>query len=85
MVASVPELTMRTISTDGTASQMRRAISTSSAVGAPKLVPLSSCGVQPLDDVGVAPAQDHRPPRRHEVDELVAVDVPDVGALARAR
>ena len=35
IVASVPELTMRTISTDGTASQTSRASSTSSSVGAP--------------------------------------------------
>ena len=35
IVASVPELTMRTISTDGTASQTMRASSTSSSVGAP--------------------------------------------------
>ena len=72
---------MRTSSTDGTASQMRRASSTSSSVGAPKLVPAIDLGVQAADDVGVAPAEDHRPPRRDEVDELVAVGVPDVGAL----
>ena len=41
IVASVPELTMRTISTDGTASHTSFAISTSRAVGAPKLVPSS--------------------------------------------
>ena len=39
MVASVPELTSRTCSTDGSASVIWRASSTSSAVGAPKLVP----------------------------------------------
>ena len=38
-------------------------------------------GVQPAEHVRVAPAEDHRPPRRDEVDVLVAVDVPDVGAL----
>ena len=43
IVASVPELTMRTSSTDGSASQMRRASSLSSSVGAPKLVPRSTC------------------------------------------
>jgi len=41
IVASVPELTMRTSSIDGTAAQISRASSTSSAVGAPKLVPSS--------------------------------------------
>ncbi len=35
MVASVPELTMRTISMDGTKAQTRSAISVSMAVGAP--------------------------------------------------
>ena len=39
-------------------------------------------GAQPLQHAGMAEAQDHRPPRRDEVDELVAVGVPDVGALA---
>ena len=42
MVASVPEFTSRTISMEGTASQMASAISTSCAVGAPKLVPMAS-------------------------------------------
>ena len=35
MVASVPELTMRTISMDGTMEHTRSAISVSMAVGAP--------------------------------------------------
>ncbi len=35
MVASVPELTMRTISMDGTSEQTRSAMSVSMAVGAP--------------------------------------------------
>ena len=39
MTASVPELTIRTISTWGTISVMSLAISTSLAVGAPKLRP----------------------------------------------
>ena len=39
--------------------------------------------VQAADDLGMAPAEDHRAPRRHEVDVLVAVGVPDVRALAR--
>ncbi len=42
IVASVPELTSRTISTDGTRAVISSAISTSAAVGAPKLVPLSA-------------------------------------------
>ncbi len=39
MSASVPELTRRTISSDGTASTIASAISTSSLVGAPNVVP----------------------------------------------
>jgi hypothetical protein len=43
MAASVPEFTMRTMSMEGTISAMVRAISISSSVGAPKLVPRGSC------------------------------------------
>ncbi len=39
--ASVPELTSRTISTDGTASTISDASSTSASVGAPNVVPRS--------------------------------------------
>ena len=42
MVASVPELTMRTISMEGTSSQTSLASATSAPVGAPKLVPLAA-------------------------------------------
>jgi hypothetical protein len=42
MVASVPELTMRTESTLATAPQMSSASSVSISVGAPKLVPWRS-------------------------------------------
>ena len=42
MVASVPEFTSRTISMEGTASQMASARRTSCSVGAPKLVPVPS-------------------------------------------
>ena len=41
MVASVPELTMRTISMDGTAEMIISASRISPRVGAPKLVPRS--------------------------------------------
>src|SRR5450756_2855040 len=37
--------------------------------------------MQAADDVRVTPAQDHGPPRGDEVDELVAVGVPDMGSL----
>ena len=42
MVASVPELTMRTSSMDGTSARTRSAMRTSSSVGAPKLKPLAA-------------------------------------------
>ena len=45
MVASVPELHMRTMSIEGTSAQMRSAISTSNSVGAPKLKPLSAAAL----------------------------------------
>jgi len=41
IAASVPEETSRTFSTDGTASTISAASSTSASVGAPKLVPRS--------------------------------------------
>ena len=40
IVASVPELHMRTFFTEGTQSQMVRAISTSKGLGMPKEIPL---------------------------------------------
>ncbi len=45
MVASVPELTMRIRSTDGTRSQMYAASSVSMVVGAPKLRPRSAAAL----------------------------------------
>ena len=39
-------------------------------------------GMQSAEHLRMAPAEDHRSPGRDEVDVLVAVDVPDVGALA---
>ena len=43
IVASVPELTRRTISMDGTRRAIASAMSTSSAVGAPNASPDASC------------------------------------------
>ena len=45
IAASVPEETSRTISTDGTASTISAASSTSRSVGAPKLVPSRAASV----------------------------------------
>ena len=62
MVASVPELTSRTISIDGTASQIASASSISCSVGAPKLVPISSACSQRREDLRMAVAQQQRTP-----------------------
>ena len=45
MVASVPELTMRIISMDGTSRVTSSAITTSISVGAPKLNPRSAASI----------------------------------------
>ena len=60
---------------------MRRAISTSSSEGVPKLVPLRTCSCRAATTAGVTVAQDHGPPGADVVDELVAVDIPHEGAL----
>ena len=64
----------------------RRAISsassTSSAVGAPKLVPRRSAASTRRDDLRVRVAEDQRAPRADVVDVAVAVDVEEVRALA---
>jgi hypothetical protein len=48
--ASVPEETSRTFSTDGTASAISAASSTSRSVGAPKLVPSSAASTTAVRD-----------------------------------
>ena len=45
---------MRTISIDGTSAMIRSAISTSSAVGAPKAVPRAACRVMASTTAGCA-------------------------------
>ena len=52
IAASVPELTMRTISTAGTAATTISASSISRSVGAPKLVPRASTRVMALTTAG---------------------------------
>ena len=82
MVASVPELTRRTISMEGTASadglgQLDFALGGRAEAGA-------ACQrlLDRRDDLGMAVAQEQRPPGADVVDVLVAVGVPDVRALA---
>ena len=81
MVASVPELAKRTLS-----SSKRRQISSASAtvvgVGAAKWVPVCDGLGDGLDDLGVGVAGDADPEPAVEVEVLVAVDVPHVAALA---
>ena len=75
MVASVPEFTRRTISMDGTASQIASASSISCSVGAPKLVPISSALRSAAMISGWSMAEQQRAPGADVVDVLVAVDV----------
>ena len=80
----MPELTKRTRSIDGTSVRTSSASSTSSGLGAPKLVPSLACRASALVEPRRRVAVDHRPPRTDVVDERVAVDVGDAGAVARA-
>ena len=84
MVASVPLLTSRTIST-GVRSMIAEASSTSASVGAPYEVPCCAAPIDRVEDLGVRVAEQHRAPGADEVDQLVAVDVVEVRALARER
>ena len=54
MVASVPELTRRTMSSTGTAAQSTRASSTSPGVEAPKLVPSAAAAATAATTAGAA-------------------------------
>ena len=54
MQASVPEVTRRTISSDGTASHKSCASSTSPGVGAPKLMPRAQAAWMALTTSGQA-------------------------------
>ena len=75
MVASVPELTIRSRSTGATRSMISAASSVSDGVGAPKRQPVGGDPLHRLDDGRVGVAEDHRPPRADQVDVAVAVGV----------
>ena len=81
IVASVPELTSRTSSTEGTKAQIFFASSSSRAVGAPKLVPRAIARPERLDDRGMAVPENERPVGADVVDVLAAVLVPYPRAL----
>ena len=80
-MASVPELTSRTISIDGTACTIISASSISPAVGAPNEKPARGGLLHRLDDVTVPVPEDHRPPGADTVDVLEIVDVEDARTL----
>ena len=82
MVASVPELTSRTISIEGNISRTVSASSISCSVGAPKLVPRRHGLVQRVQNRGMAVAENERSPGADVVDVLVAIGIEDVRAFA---
>ena len=80
-VASVPEFVIRTISKDGTASHTSSAISTSSSVGAPKVVPFRAAdSIAPCNPL-VRVAENERSVTHNVVHIGVAVYVEDAGTL----
>ena len=84
IAASVPDETSRTISTDGTASTISAASSTSASVGAPNDVPSRGGLDHRRERLRIGVPEDQRPPRHHPVDVAAAVDVLDLRALAAA-
>ena len=81
-MASVPELTRRTFSTDGTASMIISASSLSASVGAPKLVPRPAASRTASTHLRMVVPQDHRAPGADVVDVSISVDVVQIGAVA---
>ena len=83
MVASVPELTIRTMSMEGTMSTTFRAISTSSlrrnAVGSP----VHGRGLHRSDDLRVGVSDNHRTPGAHIVDVLIAIGIDQTAPCGR--
>ncbi len=78
IVASVPLFTIRTFSIDGTHAQISSAISTSNGLGIPKLTPRDAVLAQRLHHDGRRMAKNRRTPCAHVVDQLTAIDIPDV-------
>ena len=82
IAASVPDETSRTISTDGTASTISAASSTSASVGAPNVVPSGERVRDGRERLRIGVPEQQRPPRQHPVDVAVPVDVLDPGTFA---
>ena len=78
IVASVPELTIRTISTAGTNFFTSFASSISFSELAPKLVLFSAADFDRLYYTLMRMTEDHRAPRTDIVDILVTVDIVDL-------
>ena len=79
IVASVPELTSRTFSTEGTAAMISSASSFSASVGAPKLVPRRTAASSGRHDRRMGVAEDHRSPGADVIEVAIAVDIDQVG------
>ena len=73
ITASVPELTRRTCSSEGSAEVSSSAISSSSAVGAPKVRPRAAVAVHRGEHAGIRVPEDERTPGAHVVDVLAPV------------
>ena len=80
MVASVPELTKRSFSIEGTAATTSSARSASAAVEAPKLVPRSAARWIASTTAG-GMTQDHRPPGTEIIQVAIAIGVPQIRSL----
>ena len=81
IVASVPLLTIRTFSIEGTQRQISSAISTSSGFGMPKLTPRTAASrTASITTRGRMP-ENRRSPGADVIDVFVAIDVPDVRAF----
>ena len=79
IVASVPELTSRTFSIEGTASMINSASSLSASVGAPKLVPRTAASLHRRDHLRMGMPQNHRPPGADVVDVAIAIEIVEIG------
>ena len=85
IVASVPELTSRTISIDGTASTISSASSFSASRRRAEAERPIDRGVHRRDDLRMLMPQDHRPPRADVVDVAIAIDVEQIRPRSPAR
>ena len=82
IVASVPETVIRALSTQPVSSLTSSIAWTSSSRGQREADALAHPLVDVVVDALVAVAEDDRAVAHPQVDELVAIDVPDVAALA---